>query len=167
MPLPPSPYGSPPIYLPFSAVQAPLTQSPSGFSEVPPIYGLAGAGWRGAPFAPVTTPGAPFQLVTSAVPSMWAELVDQALPANTQDIIISFAIEKISPNLALTGPMIINVVDLDPLTGLSFTVMNISTALLAIQLNALLPDKGSFQTPPVVTGTTNYRFRSYVTVVGC
>jgi hypothetical protein len=74
------------------------------------------------------------------------------MPAGVQDMIIPFQVEKVSPALLLSGPMIVNVVDAEPLTGLSFTVTNLSTSLLAIQLNALLD-------------SANYVFNALVTVV--
>jgi hypothetical protein len=84
---------------------------------------------------------------------MWGELIDYAMPMGVQDMVIPFAVEKVSPVLLLSGPMIVNFVDGNPLTGLSFTVLNISTSLLVIQLNALLD-------------SPNYRFKSLITVVG-
>jgi hypothetical protein len=75
------------------------------------------------------------------------------MPAGVQDMIIPFAVEKVSPAILLSGPMIINTVDASPLTGLSFTVLNISTSLLVIQLNALLD-------------SPNYIFQALARVVG-
>jgi len=82
---------------------------------------------------------------------MWAEYLDYALPAGIQDVIIPFAVEKISPALLLMGAMIINLVDASPLSGVAFIVEHMSTSLIAIQLNCLL-DSG------------NYRFQALVTV---
>jgi hypothetical protein len=147
--LPPSPYGSPPIYLPFSAVEAPLQQSPSAFVT------STGYAWSWYPFAPITDAGWNQWLrpVILPQPSPYAELIDYAMPQGVQDMIIPFAVEKISPVILLSGPMIVNVVDASPLTGLSFTVTNLSTALMAIQLDALLD-------------SANYRFKGFVQVVG-
>lgn len=155
--LPPSPYGSPPIYLPFSAVDPPMRQVPSLFVT------SAGYSWGWYPFAPVVDAGwnEALHAVLPIQPTPYNELIDFVLPPLTQDIIIPFCVEKVSPVLLLSGPMILNTVDADPLTGLSFTVMNLSTSLMAIQLNAFLPEK-----VPPVSGQSNYRFRALVTVVG-
>lgn len=106
--------------------------------------------------------------------SPYFELIDYEMPAGVQDMIIPFSVEKVSPVIMLSGPMIINVVDMNPLTGLSFTVTNISTSLLAIQLNALLPAKDEVTGPLPGGGSvedgssdvSNYRFRALATVVG-
>lgn len=148
MALPRNPYGSPPIYLPFSAVNAPLQQIPSGFEAT---YGCAG--YR-KPFAPVVDAGWNEALhgVIPVSADPYHELLDYPLPQGIQDVIIPFQVAKVSPVLIISGPMIVNMVDPSPLTGLSFTVTNISTALLAVQLNALLDSR-------------NYRFTGLVTVV--
>ena len=133
--LPTNPYGSPPIYLPFSEVASPLTQSPSLFSVNAGMY------WRNwYPFAPVTCPGWNEGLhpVCPITATPYGELIDYAMPMGVQDMIIPFAVEKVSPGLLLSGPMISNFVDVNPLCGLAFTVLNISTSLLVIQLNALM-----------------------------
>jgi len=85
------------------------------------------------------------------------------MPANQQDMVIVFAVEKVSPVILLSGPMIMNVVDRDPLTGLAFTVTNLSTALVAIQLNALLP---AAVPPSSPAGLSNYYFKAFAQVVG-
>ena len=138
-----------PIYLPFSAVQPPLTQNPSQFVT------SSGYAWAYQPFAPVVDAGwnEALHAVMPVVPSAYSEIINYMMPANVQDMIIPFQVEKVSPVLLLSGPMIVNVIDATPLTGLGFTVTNISTSLLAIQLNALLD-------------TGNYMFRALVTVVG-
>lgn len=157
--LPASPYGSPPIYLPFSAVDAPLQQNPSAFAT------STGLAWAWYPFAPITEAGWNQWLepVIAPQPSPYCELINYRMPSHTQDIIIPFLVEKVSPVILLSGPMIVNVVDASPLTGLSFTVFNISTALIAIQLNALLPDP---DTGPVAGGLSNYYFRAFAQVAG-
>lgn len=148
MALPRNPYGSPPIYLPFSAVEAPLLQNPSGFEQT---YGCTG--YR-KPFSPVVDAGWNEALhgVIPVSADPYHELLNYPLPEGIQDVIIPFVVPKVSPVIVLSGPMIVNMVDLRPLTGLSFTVTHISTALLALQMNALLDSR-------------NYRFTGLVTVV--
>jgi hypothetical protein len=138
-----------PIYLPFSAVEAPLQQNASYFVS------STGYWWDWYPFAPNVEPGWNDTLrpVPSFEASPYGELIDYGMPQGVADMIIPFSVEKISPVLLLSGPMIVNVVDDNPLTGLSFTVTNISTSLLVIKLNALLD-------------TGNYRFKGFVRVVG-
>jgi hypothetical protein len=112
-----------------------------------------GANWM--PFAPVTEAGW-CQVLKPVLPipaTMYGELINYTMPEGVQDMIIPFAVEKVSPVLLLSGPMITNFVDASPLTGLSFTVVNMSTSLLVIQLNALLD-------------SPNYRFMALVQVVG-
>jgi len=79
--------------------------------------------------------------------------LDYALPQGIQDVLIPFAVEKISPVLLLNGPQIINLVDSAPFANVSFCVTNMATSSLCIQLNCLL-DSG------------NYRFQALVTVMG-
>ena len=158
MALPPSPYGSPPIYLPFSAVTAPLQQTPSQFTS------SQSYAWMWIPFAPVTDAGwnEALHAVLPVVNDPYHELLNYPLPANQPNVIIPFAVPKQSPVLLLSGPMIVNTVDAAPLTGLSFTVTNISTSLLGIVLNANLP-AGTGSAGPSVS---NYTFQGLVTVVG-
>jgi hypothetical protein len=160
--LPPSPYGSPPVYLPFSAVQAPLEQNPSLFSS------SAGFCWSWFPFAPVVDAGwnQALHAVVPVVPSPYSEIINFQMPPNVQDMIIPFGVEKVSPVILLSGPMIINVVDASPLTGLGFTVLNVSTSLLVIQLNALLPVPELPSHGPEGNPLSNYWFRALATVVG-
>jgi hypothetical protein len=94
------------------------------------------------------------------------ELISYQMPSGIQDMVIPFAVEKVSPVLLLSGPMIVNVVDEEPLTGLGFTVLNISTSLLVIQLNALLPPLDAETNPPGASALSNYVFKALVTVVG-
>jgi len=157
--MPTNPPPSPPIYLPFSAVEAPLQQEASCFVT---SFGMM---WWLQPFAPVTEAGwnETLRCVGPITPNKYSEIVDYVLPSGVQDVLIPFAVEKISPVVMLTGPMIINVID-DPsdlLVGLSFTLTNISTSSLSIQMNAILPS-GSGPDPSL----SNYRWRSLVTVVG-
>ena len=158
--LPPSPYGSPPIYMPFSAVAGPLQQNASQFVT------SAGFCWAWYPFAPIVDAGwnEALHAVLPVTNNAYHELINYAMPTNTQDMIIPFSVEKVSPVLLLSGPMIVNTVDANPLSGLSFTVTNISTSLLAIQLDALLPPPD----PPAdqSSAVSNYRFMALVTVVG-
>lgn len=113
------------------------------------------------PFAPVTEAGW-LNLVACCpvVPDMFQELINYVMPSGVQDMIIPFAVAKISPVILLSGPMILNSVDAAPLSGLSFTVMNLSTSLMAIQLNAILPEGAV-----VGSGLSNYVFRGLVMVV--
>lgn len=159
--LPPSPYGSPPIYLPFSAVDIPLQQNPSQFIS------SAGHWWLWYPFAPVCEPGwnAALQAVPPIQASPYRELIDYQMPVGEQDMIIPFEVEKVSPVILLSGPMIANFLDANPLTGLAFTVLNMSTSLLVIQLNALLPAGDPATTTPE-SPLSNYRFKAMATVVG-
>lgn len=163
--LPPSPYGSPPIYLPFSAVEGPLTQNPMQFVYVT----SKGYQWCWYPFAPVVDAGwnQVLQAVTPLQPTPYYELINYQMPSGIQDMIIPFLVEKVSPVILLSGPMIINVVDETPLTGLGFTVTNISTSLLAIQLNALLPAAAQLTEEELTTSNlSNYWFRALATVQG-
>lgn len=149
MALPPNPYGSPPIYLPFSSVERPLLQTPSLFTT--------SCGFRlfWQPFAPVTDEGwnEALHAVLPVVPDPWHELIDYKLPAGELNIIIPFLVEKVSPVILITGPMIVNTVDTDPLAGVTFVIVNISTSLLAIKLNMVLD-------------TGNYHLMTLATVVG-
>jgi hypothetical protein len=106
------------------------------------------AGWNDALHAVLPVEATPYH-----------ELIDYAMPSMMQDMVIPFRVEKVSPVLLLSGPMILNVVDPTPLTGLSFTVTNLSTSLMGIQLNALLPVVPA-------SSTSNYRFRGLISVVG-
>lgn len=152
----PPPY--PPIYLPFSAVAGPLQQNASQFVT------SVGSEWAWYPFAPIVDAGwnEALHAVMPVVNNAYHELLDYQMPAGEQDMVIPFCVEKVSPFLLLSGPMIVNVVDVNPLTGLSFTVTNISTSLLTIQLNALLPAAAA----PAGPLLSNYHFRALVTVVG-
>jgi hypothetical protein len=135
--------------LPFSAVAQPLQQQPSGFIST------AGFCWGWQPFAPVVDAGwnQALHAVLPVTADPYHELINYAMPVGVADMVIPLAVEKVSPVLLLSGPMISNFVDASPLTGLSFTVINMSTSLLVIQLNALLD-------------SSNYRFQALVTVVG-
>jgi len=138
-----------PIYLPFSAVQSPLTQFPSEFVN------SGGYGRYWFPFARVAEAGWNEALhpVITLQPSKWSEAIDWPLKAGVQDQIVPFAVEKISPVILLNGAMIVNEVDPLPYANVSFIVTNLSTSLLAIQLNCLL-DSG------------NYRFQALAMVIG-
>jgi hypothetical protein len=137
-----------PIYLPFSSVVQPLTQAPSQFS------GGQSVTWGWQPFAPVVDAGWNEALwaVIPVTNDAYHELVNFALPSGANSAVIPFAVEKVSPALLLSGPMIVNTVDANPLSNLTFTVTNISTSLLAISLSSNL-DSG------------NYKFQGLVTVV--
>jgi hypothetical protein len=155
------------VYLPFSAVAAPLQQNPSLFSS------STGFCWSWYPFAPVVDAGwnQALHAVVPITASPYSELINFQMPPNEQDMIIPFSVEKVSPVILLSGPMILNTVDENPLTGLSFTVLNVSTSLLVIQLNALLPeqDAGPPPEPPPpqpFPPVSNYWFRALATVVG-
>jgi hypothetical protein len=105
--------------------------------------------------------------VTPLQPTPYYELINYQMPSGIQDMIIPFLVEKVSPVILLSGPMIINVVDETPLTGLGFTVTNISTSLLAIQLNALLPAAAQLTEEELTTSNlSNYWFRALATVQG-
>lgn len=160
-PLPPPPAYPPPyppIYLPFSAVAGPLQQSPSAFVS------SVGSEWAWYPFAPVVDAGwnEALHAVMPVCNNAYHEIINYFLPANVQDMVIPFAVEKVSPFLLLSGPMIGNSIDPNPLTGLSFTVTNLSTSLMEIQLNAKLPAAA----PPRGPLFSNYGFRALITVVG-
>ena len=113
------------------------------------------------PFAPVTDAGwnEALHAVLPVVNDPYHELLNYPLPANQPNVIIPFQVAKQSPVLLLSGPMIVNAIDTNPLTGLAFTVTNISTSLLGIVLNANLPVGAN---PPA----SNYSFQGLVTVVG-
>jgi hypothetical protein len=137
-----------PVYLPFSGVKAPLSTKASPYTAGQPFA----REW--VPFAPVADAGWNDTLrpVIPITPSPYQEVISFALPANQQDVLVPFTVEKVSPALLLTGPMIVNTVDSDPLSGIGFVITNLSTGLLTLQLNCLLP-------------TTNYIFQALVSVV--
>lgn len=137
------------FYLPFSAVVPPLEQTATNLIAAENWF------WALTPFAPVTDAGwnDVLQAVLPVTADPYHELLNVKLPINQPAVSIPFKVEKVSPVLLLTGPMIVNIVDSSPLTGLSFTVTNLSTSLINILLNMNLP-------------TANYTFQALVTVVG-
>lgn len=138
-----------PVYLPFSGVAAPLSQNPSQFTST------TGYSWGPYPFAPVVDAGWNEALwaVIPVTNDAYHELVNYAIPNGANAAVVPFQFTKVSPVLLLSGPMIVNSVDTNPLSNLTFTVTNISTSLLAISLSANVD-------------SANYLFQGLVTVVG-
>ena len=138
-----------PVYLPFSAVATPLAQTAAPFTS------SSTYSWSWYPFAPVVDAGWNEALwaVIPVVNDAYHELLNFPLPVGQANVVIPFQFEKVSPVLLLSGPMIVNTVDNNPLSNLSFTITNISTSLLAVSLSANVD-------------SANYLFQGLVTVVG-
>jgi hypothetical protein len=107
------------------------------------------------PYGPITDAGGWNETLRSVIPvrsTPWDEVIEYRLPEKRQEILIPFKVEKVSPALLLSGPMIFNFLDESPFANVNFMVTNLSTSLMALQLNCLLDSE-------------NYWFRALVSVV--